>query len=277
MSANCPTSHIIRFPGGHTARALAVSPGTSAEEILRCLSLSPARALLIVNGGTANNTSTSQSRVEELLSEGLARLAAKEGLTALTGGTDVNLFASFAEGLSRWGNRATCIGVAVGPLVTWPGRAAAENPSPADGEPAPLEPHHTHFALVDGKDWGDETPTMYALAASLSRACPSVAVFAGGGEITLREMQANADQDRPMILLAGSGRVTDIVLGLEPPATAEAQRLARLVEQTNVRNRGNIIPFDLTQSPIDLYEQTQRVLFPSRRDQHDDSSPVQDG
>lgn len=264
MSANCQTSRVIRFPSSHTAHALDVSPEANAEEILRCLALGPARALLILNGGTANNAITSQARVEELLREGLARIAAEAGITALTGGTDVSLFSSFAEGLTRWGSRAACIGVAVSSLVTWPGRSPLDNPSPATDELAPLEPHHTHFALVDGSDWGDETPTMYALAAALSRTCPSAAVFAGGGEITLREMLANAAQGRPMILLAGSGRVTDIVLGQELPATAEAQRLARLVEQTNVRHKSTIIPFDITQSPADLYELVQRVLFPSR-------------
>jgi hypothetical protein len=276
LSANCPSSRAIRFPGGHTARALDVPPGTSAEDILRCLSLAPAPALLILNGGTTNSVNAAQLRVEELLYEGLARLAAQQGLAAVTGGTDVSLFASFAEGLAYWEKRAACIGVAVRPLVTWPGRPVTNAPSPANCEPAPLEPHHTHFALVEGNTWGDETPTMYALAAALSRARPSVAVFAGGGEITLREMLANAAQGRPMILLAGSGRVTDIVLGNIPPATPETQRLARLVEQTNVRNRSTIIPFDLSQSPDDLYELAQRILFPSRRDDHDHSSPIQD-
>ena len=193
---------MIHFPSGHTARALDVSPVASAEEILRCLSLGPAQALLIVNGGTANNASASQSRVEELLRQGLARLAAEQRVIAITGGTDVRLFASFAEGLSRWGNRVACLGVAVDPLVTWPGRPPSANPSSANCEPAPLEPHHTHFALVDGRDWGDETPTMYALAAALSRTCPSVAVFAGGARSRWREL-ANAARVPSCWLAAG--------------------------------------------------------------------------
>jgi hydrogenase maturation factor len=102
-----------------------------------------------------------------------------------------------------------------------------------------LEPHHSHFVLVEGEAWGDETETMYALIKEWGGACPTVAVFAGGGEVTLQEMRCNVEQGRKMILLAGSGRKTDAVL---------AARRGDSSLDTSVREiaaKGEIISFDL--------------------------------
>lgn len=66
------------------------------------------------------------------------------------------------------------------------------------------------YARGDGETFA--TFGKVTLAAVLARDCPSLAVFAGGSDIALREMQANVAQGRAMLLLAGSSRNTDAVL-----------------------------------------------------------------
>jgi hypothetical protein len=73
----------------------------------------------------------------------------------------------------------------------------------------PLEPHHTHFVLVDGDAWGDETPALLALAGALARLAPSVAVICGGGAVTRTEVAGHQRAGRPIVAVAGSGRVAD--------------------------------------------------------------------
>ena len=55
---------------------------------------------------------------------------------------------------------------------------------------APLDPHHTHFILVPGKNWGDESFWIDQIAIQLAGDQPSVAVLVNGGKIA-------HDQDVP--------------------------------------------------------------------------------
>lgn len=237
----------IRFADGNQAPAVRLSRSTSSVvEIVAALALPAPRALVILNGGTARLEHALQARLAAALADGLARLVAEERLTVITGGTDAGVFHLFGAGLARWGLTAPCIGVAVGELVRYPGHPGGE---------APLEPNHSHFVLTSGRDWGDETATMYALAAALARDCPSLAVFAGGGEIALREMQANVTQGRAMLLLAGSGRNTDAVLAAaagEPSGNADLDAVARYP---------GIVPAAIADDPAQLRATVRRLLF----------------
>jgi hypothetical protein len=228
----------ITFPDGNAASALHVTPRATAATILRQLEIPAPQALVVLNGGTAELAPALQARLASALADGLARVAAAWGLTVITGGTDAGIFHLFGAGLARWGRRAPCIGVAVGSLVTYPGHA--------DGE-APLEPNHSHFVLVKGARWGAETKTLYALAAALAQDCPSLAVFAGGGAITVREMQMNVVQGRPMLLLAGSGRATDAVLAARAGQPAEDSRIQEIAHQ------GAITPWSIEHDPASLH------------------------
>jgi hypothetical protein len=219
---------------------------TPIGEIVAALALPAPRALVILNGGTASLAHALQARLAAALADGLARVVAEERLTVITGGTDAGIFHLFGEGLARWGRTAPCIGVAVAALVSYPGHPGGE---------ALLEPSHSHFVLTAGRRWGDETATMYALAAALARDCPSLAVFAGGGEIALREMQANVTQGRTMLLLAGSGRNTDAVLAAaagEPSGKADLDAVARYP---------GIVPAGVEDDPAQLRATVRRLLF----------------
>jgi hypothetical protein len=240
---NCST---VRFDNGNSASVVRAADNTPVEEILAALALPAPRALVVLNGGTARLERALQKRLAAALADGLARVVAEERLTVITGGTDAGVFHIFGEGLTRWGRTAPCIGVAVAELVAHPGHPGGE---------ASLEPNHSHFILTTGRHWGDETATMYALVAALARDCPSLAVFAGGGEITLREMQANVAQGRAMLLLAGSGRNTDAVLDAvagEPSANTDLDAVAR---------SPGIVPVSIEDDPTQLRATVRRLLF----------------
>jgi len=197
-----------------------------------------------------------QVRLGRLLQDGLARVAAEEQITLVTGGSATGIFALLGQGLAQWGLEAPCIGVAVTGRVTWPGRIPGWLPRRwFDRGHIPLEPHHSHFVLVEANDWGQETATMYELVVALSQSGPSLVVFAGGGRITMREMEANARLGQRMILLAGSGRITDTVLAAWAGERTDEARL------TNIAQQGKIIPFSIDQDPSALIDLVRRTLF----------------
>jgi hypothetical protein len=236
----------IRFPGNHEAQLLWVSPGASPKQIIEALSIPPPRAVVCLNGGTAHLDEERASRLESLLVDGLARVTAEEGLTVVTGGTDAGIFSLFGKGVEKWGKSAPVIGVVPEKLVRWPGGGAGDTF---------LEPHHSHFVLVEGREWGDETGTMYALIGEWSSACPTVAVFAGGGEVTLEEMRSNLRQGRKMILLAGSGRTTDAVLAARGAGSSPEPAVREIAAQ------GEIIRFDLHGESRSLASLVRESLF----------------
>lgn len=143
---------------------------------------------------------------------------------------------------------------------------------------ASLEPHHTHFILVDdgheGK-WGGEI----ALRAELERAyckrfgVPMVLVVIGGGPGTLATVVQAASQSIPVVLLADSGgvasvlaecvaadvaRLEDLAIFKPPPHNAKEWKADRLREVRQVlqlnRKRHLISAFSVraNSKPLDL-------------------------
>lgn len=237
----------IQFPTGDQARLLRVPQYTAARQILKALELPRPRAVLVLNGGTAELEGDLQTKLARLLNDGLVRIAAEEQLTVVTGATEAGIFALLGQGLAQWGRTAPCIGVTVADRVSWPGHPQDDAPS--------LESHHSHFVLVEGRSWGDETRTMYALIDVLAQECSSIAVFAGGGQIVIQEMKATVVQGREMILLAGSGRTTDRVLAARLGQPTDDPRLLEIAQV------GKITSFDINQDPTALRDLVRRSLF----------------
>lgn len=231
----------IHFANEHEALLVHVRRDTPADQIIAALKLPRPRGLICLNGGTAKLSEDLKMQLRRLLVDSLARVAAENAITLVTGGTDAGIFSLLGEGLAKWGREAPCLGVTPSTPVTWPGRSQGQTP---------LEPHHSHFIVVDGKDWGDEMQTMYSVVQSLSQDCASIAVFAGGGNVTLREMRANVEQGREMILIAGSGRSTDAVLDIHAGSTSSVQALQEIA------SKGRIVRFEIERGP----EQFTRLL-----------------
>jgi SLOG in TRPM, prokaryote len=192
----------IPLGDGRRARAVRVGQATPAAEVLAALELPPARGLVVLNGGTADLGPTLAAALRRVIAGELARVAAEERLTLLTGGTRAGIFALLGDGLDVTGLTAPCIGVVPRGLVTWPG-------GPAGTDRVPLEPHHSHFVLVEGSAWGDETAMLAALSGELARTAPSIVVLASGGVVARREVAHHVRQAREVVVVAGSGRLAD--------------------------------------------------------------------
>ncbi|MDQ4068189.1 MAG: hypothetical protein M3203_01720 [Actinomycetota bacterium] len=191
----------IRFPTGMTARAVETAPDASGDDLLAALDLPPPRGTVVLNGSAHQLDAGLATELAAVLgAEGLAGAAAGQGLTVVTGGTDAGIFSVLGRAMA--GSPAPLIGVVPEGLVTWPGAAA-------DGDRIPLEPHHSHFVLVDGDQWGQETPALLALARALDRRARAVAVICGGGPVTRAEVAGHVGDGRPVVVLAGSGRFAD--------------------------------------------------------------------
>jgi hypothetical protein len=208
-------AHSIKLAGGRNAIAVAASADVSGEEAVAALALPRPRGVIVLNGGTAELPGDLVATLRSSLGNGIARVAVEERLTVVTGGTDAGIFSLFGQALGDE-RTAPCIGVVPAGRVAWPEGASPSDRWPEDTEPVPvpLEPHHSHFLLVAGDEWGAETEVMLSLADALSAECPSLAVLAGGGAGSRREILGHVRADRPVIVLAGTGRFADKLAGV---------------------------------------------------------------
>lgn len=241
----------IAFPNGNRARAVHAPGDADGAVMASALQLPPPRAVLLLNGGASDMSPADMARLRRLLSEGVARIAAEENIAVIDGGTQAGVMEMMGEGWTASGNRVPLIGVCPAALVTWPG-------GPSDDGRVPLEPNHTHFVLTEGESWGDETETMFALAAALGKDVPSVAILANGGSIAGGEVLHNVREGREIIVIRGSGRLADeiasVVAGeMDPPNDA----VAAIVQE------GQITVFDVNDESEALVALIRRKLFGS--------------
>src|SRR5215211_857987 len=197
----------VTFSNGLTACAAKVHRLAELSAALRELGLHRSKPALVLVGGAGGLSDAESDRLGPLFVEVLAPLAEALGAAVVDGGTDAGVMRLM--GRARAGIDATfpLIGVAAIGTIALPGVPF----SPPDA--APLEPHHSHFVLVPGSDWGDEAPWLARVASALVNGAPSVTVLVNGGGTAWDDVFQSVEAGRPVIAIAGSGRTADKLAG----------------------------------------------------------------
>ncbi len=105
----------------------------------------------------------------------------------------------------------------------------------------PLEPNHTHIFLTPGTNWGDETHLLSQIATILADSAPSLTLLVNGGNVALSEVAESVEAHRPIIVVAGSGRLADeIAAAIRFPELPSRGAIAQLIKS------GRFILFDLS-------------------------------
>ncbi len=237
----------LHFPQGGRARVVQLESPEAAETILRALDLPRPRGLLLLHGGAAGLPEATRDRLRDLFFHGLAPLVAREGLAVLDGGTQAGVMQLMGEAMAAVRGHAPLIGVCPAAQVTWP-------QGPQDARRVPLEPHHTHFVLTPGQNWGEETFYLFALAQALNRTIPSLALLVDGGPVSLEEVRYNVRQVRPLLVVRGSGRLADALWQAR-------QGRAPSGLPSEVVRYDRLFFIDLEQGPQALAEIVRRLLF----------------
>lgn len=189
--------------GSRPATALLPVSQASISEIIDSLPLPPHQAVLLVVGAAGSLSPRVRPQLVPLF-EQVAQVAHETGTILLDGGTQAGVMALLGEAVARQGNRSALLGVAPAALVSYPGAPATN---------APLEPHHSHFVLVEGPEWGNETATLFALATGLAAPptgpLPAAVLLAGGGGIARDEIVQAVRHQLPVLVITGTGGLAD--------------------------------------------------------------------
>jgi len=219
----------IVFPNNNGAKLVSVSRGTPMAGLIEPLGISPPKNLILLIGGADKLDEKLTARLTQLLSRGIARAAADAEALIIDGGTEAGVMQIMGQSIADRGRKSSLLGVAPAGKVTYPG-----GPPVTGNDSAPLDPNHSHFVLVDGKEWGSETETLFELAAAFK--VPVLAILVNGGDIAEDELLQSVRRSWPVIVIEGSGRLADKVAALKKePSQIEDPVLAEIVEEGDLR------------------------------------------
>ena len=216
------------FSNGRSALAMRVRHGKELPTALHELGLRSGQPNLVLIGGAGKMNVNGLNGIRSLFVEGLIPAIAALDATVIDGGTDAGIMQLMGQARAITGVTFPLIGVAAAGKVTTPDRVDHS------GKATFLEPHHTHFVLVPGTHWGDESPWLFRVADVLAAQAASLTILVNGGEIAWEDVTQSVKAGHPVLVIGGSGRTADALANaLRGEATDE--RAKRLVDSNLLR------------------------------------------
>ena len=127
----------------------------------------------------------------------------------ICGGTDMGVMAEIGQIRARNGYRFPLVGVTPEELVTWPGGPLNTKFLWLGKQRWQLASHYSHFILVPGDQFGDESPWIVDTATLLSKGHRAVTILINGGAVSRKDIQLSLENGRPVIVLSRTGRLAD--------------------------------------------------------------------
>ncbi len=219
----------IEFENGQRAQAVRTLPDADPQRALLLLGLTVSRPVVFVVGGAGGMTDEVRERTRSMI-DGVAAFAEEHGAAIVDGGTESGIMQMCGDARLRGGFTFPLLGVSPLGKVSYPDYA---NPN----EEAFLEDSHTHFVLVDGREWGHESQMLLGVAGALTGgAYPVAGVLVNGGQIALQEVYLASVRKPPfpVIALEGSGRLADALVSAMRTGHTDRRLLRAILDRGRV-------------------------------------------
>ncbi|MBV6623091.1 MAG: hypothetical protein KI793_09145 [Rivularia sp. (in: Bacteria)] len=192
----------LTMSDGLTKPAIRVESLKDLSNAMDELGFNNPRSVLVILGGAGKMSETDLSRLRSLFVNVLAPVVEKLGASVVDGGTDFGVMQMIGQARAQIQGTFDLIG------ITPVGKVALPN-QPTPEEVTALEPNHSHFVLIPGSDWGDESPWLANVATVIAKGKPSVAILVNGGEISKKDVSESHKANRTVLAVDGSGRLAD--------------------------------------------------------------------
>jgi len=208
----------IRFKKRQTLK-IEIKTQNEISLALQKLGLGENRPVIVVVGGAGGIREEDWESIQDGIGR-IAQSAQENNAAVIDGGTDSGIMAAMGNIRTKNEYSFPLIGVAAEGTVKWPGRKLSVRERLSFNRDAcMLDPNHTHFILVPGKNWGDESSWIAAVATQLAGEQSSLAILINGGMISReKDIPNNIKAGRAVLVLEGTGRAAD-EFATRPPKT----------------------------------------------------------
>ncbi len=208
----------ISFKGDNTAKAAYISDNADIQKAIDELQIPHPKPVIVLVGGAAGIGFLDRFPMRKAVGI-VARLAEATGSVVIDGGTQAGIMTEIGRQRKRNKFSFPLIGVVFDTLLM------KEDPKSI------LDPNHTHFFLIPGEDWGDESAWISKIATSVAGDKKSITILVNGGNISRTDVEYSILEARPAFVMRGTGRLANkITLG------------------------ENVIPIDVSKKPDEILE-----------------------
>lgn len=221
---------IVDFGDGRTAVVVRIDGDADLYPAVTAMRLG-SRPVVAVVGGADGLDARRARELTAVFTDAIAPVVRDHGAAAVDGGTDSGVMRLLGNARTAGGAGFPLIGVAVADTVWLPGEKSDQGGNGDATDRCGLDRGHSHFVLVPGSAWGDETPWLSRVATTLAGTAPSVTVVVNGGEISFADAVYSVAAGRPVLVLAGTGGTADRIAA----AAADDPRAVDLAASPLVR------------------------------------------
>jgi hypothetical protein len=210
MSSQNMRTKNIYFP--NKQQAICVFPNERLEltQAITELRLEGSYLVIVLIGGEIDKQQASATRQAV---QTISRIAEDLHALIICGGTDMGVMAEI--GHMRWENhyKFPLVGITPEELVSWPDGPRSTKFLWWGKQRWQLESHYSHFILVPGSQFGDESTWIVDTATLLSKDHRAVTILINGGEVSRKDIELSLANNRQVIALSGTGRLADELAG----------------------------------------------------------------
>lgn len=208
----------IPLERGVPVRAANVSSTAEIQQALDKLGIPHPSSVIVLVGGAGGMGWLDMFPMRKAVGI-VARLAEETQSVVIDGGTQAGIMTEIGKQRKRNGYSFPLIGVVFDNLII------KEEPASI------LDPNHTHFFLIPGENWGDESSWISKIATSVAGNHKSITVLINGGNISRQDVEYSLLEKRPTFVIRGTGRLAD-----------------------EITLTGNVFPVNITQSSQEIYD-----------------------
>jgi hypothetical protein len=239
---------MVKF-GQNKRQVLIVPLNCDPEWIKSKLGIKEPRPAIFISGGAAAMSQQDIEKTQKIMTDGVARFAEERQLVVIDGGTDSGVMGMVGKARKERGYTFPLIGCAPLGKVEFPGYV---NPA----KEGSLDDGHSHFVLVNGKEWGDESEMIVKLTHSVSGVGGKLGlgILINGGKISRQDvyLATTKDLSLPILVMEGSGRFADELAS----ATKTGQTNERMLRAIILR--GDIQLINTDEGPDGVYQRLRQ-------------------
>jgi hypothetical protein len=182
----------ISLKRGETAGAANISDDGEIQQALTELNIPHPKPTIVLVGGAGGIGFMDKFPMKKAVGI-VAQLAEESGSVVLDGGTQAGIMTEIGVQRKKHGYTFPLVGVVFDALLM------KEEPASI------LDPNHTHFLLIPGRDWGDESAWISKIATVVAGDRKSVTVLVNGGKISRSDVEYSLMAKRPTFVMRGTG------------------------------------------------------------------------